>query len=325
MERSIHLLGLSTSQVAGRKSTDLTFHETEFVIPTDGITMSAVCSTPSGRTFMCGSDGNLHELIYRTDEGWFTKRTGIVNWTGGGGGLGIFAQFVPLQLKGKTEDKIVDLALDPSRSVLYALTANSCIELFMIGPTDQLTRIAKVADVGRSAMMLAPGAQGLLEPRSFAIMSLSPVGRAEGDTGAQMVAVTSKGSSNPQLTDPPLVDLFLASRPQASGSTSRITVAATAASETVRARQRASSSSTFACRRRISRSTGRRARPVNRVRHRPCRVRRIRTALGAISTIGTSSSCLPSSSSSSRLRRRSASTRSRRAQSSAPGPWLRRS
>ena len=193
-EKTIHLLGCSATQSAGRKSKELTMYATNMAIPTDGIAMSSICSTPSGRVFMAGSDGNLHELVYRADEGWFTKRSGLVNWTGGGGGLGALARFAPEFLKGKTEDKIVDLTVDPSRSVLYALTEASCVELYLIGPADQLTRIAKVADVGRSAMMLAPGAQGLLEPRSFVVMSLNAVSRAEGDTGAQMVAVTSKGA-----------------------------------------------------------------------------------------------------------------------------------
>lgn len=192
---TLHLFSLSVSKPAGAKTKELTLYATDMTIPTDGVIMSSICSTPSGRTFMVGSDGNLHELVYRADEGWFTKRSGLINWTGGGGGLGPLARLLPASLTGKTEDPIVDLTLDPSRTVLYALTKASCIELFLIGATDQLTRIAKVSDVGRSAMMLAPGAQGLLEPRSFVIMSLSAIGRGEGDTGAQMVAVTSKGAS----------------------------------------------------------------------------------------------------------------------------------
>lgn len=194
---TLHLLGLSAAKSPASKSKDLTLYATDLTIPTDGISMTSVCSTPSGRTFLCGSDGNLHEMVYRADEGWFTKRCGLINWTGGGGGLGVLSGLVPEFLKGKTEDPIVDLTLDPSRSVLYALTKASCIELFLVGPGEQLTRVAKTADVGRSAMMLAPGAQGLLEPRSFVVMSLSAIGKGEGDTGAQMVAVTSKGASLP--------------------------------------------------------------------------------------------------------------------------------
>jgi nuclear pore complex protein Nup155 len=63
--------------------------------------MTDVVAMPSGRAFMAGSDGCLYEMQYRADEGWFTKRCGLVNWTGPGGGL--LGGLVPEFLKGKTE------------------------------------------------------------------------------------------------------------------------------------------------------------------------------------------------------------------------------
>ncbi|CED85089.1 Nuclear pore complex, Nup155 component (D Nup154, sc Nup157/Nup170) [Phaffia rhodozyma] len=185
------LLGLSRSP-----SSELTLYATDLTIPTDGISMSDVVSFPNGRTFMCGSDGNLYEMVYRADEGWFTKRSGLINWTGSGGGLGVLGGLIPEFLKSKQEDPIVRLSVDPTRNVIWALTKSSAIELFVVSGAEAgvgLTKVGRAGDVGRTALMLAPGAQGVLEPRGFVIMSVCPIQRGEADSGVQMVAITSKG------------------------------------------------------------------------------------------------------------------------------------
>lgn len=158
--------------------------------------MSDVVSFPNGRTFMCGSDGNLYEVVYRADEGWFTKRSALVNWTGSGGGLGVLGGLIPEFLKGKQDDPIVHLSVDPTRNVLWALKKSSVIELFVVSGSEAgagLSSVARADDVGRTALMLAPGAQGLLEPRGFVIASVCPIQKGEGDSGVQMVAITTKG------------------------------------------------------------------------------------------------------------------------------------
>jgi nuclear pore complex protein Nup155 len=184
------LLGLSNAQGGA----DLTLYATDLSISTDGVGMSDVRSMPDGRTFMTGSDGCLYEMQYRADEGWFTKRCSLVNWTGGSSGLGMLGGLVPEFLKGKQEDPIVHLTIDPTRSVLYALTKYSNIELFLIGSDGQsLTKIARASDICRTALMLAPDAHAMLQSNGFTIMSVSPIERGEGEGGAQMVAVTGRG------------------------------------------------------------------------------------------------------------------------------------
>ena len=91
------LLGLSVAP------NDITLYATDLSIPTDGIAMTDVVSMPDGRTFMVGSDGCLYEMQYRADEGWFTKRCALINWTGPGSGLPLLGSLVPEFLKSKTE------------------------------------------------------------------------------------------------------------------------------------------------------------------------------------------------------------------------------
>lgn len=100
-----------------------------------------------------------------------------------------------LSLASFSTDPIVHLTIDPSRSVLYALTKYSNIELYSIGSDGQsLTKIARATDVCRTALMLAPDAHAMLQSNGFTIMSVSAIGTGEGDGGAQMVAVTGRGS-----------------------------------------------------------------------------------------------------------------------------------
>lgn len=209
------LLGLSVAP------NDITLYATDLSIPTDGIAMTDVVSMPDGRTFMVGSDGCLYEMQYRADEGWFTKRCALINWTGAGSGLPLIGSLVPEFLKSKTEgehrpmsrrqfcdaqttdfsdpnpDPIIGLTLDPTRSVIYALTRSNAIILYLVGSDGtSLTQIARAGDINRTALMLAPGAQAMLEPRSSVIRSVSAIGRGEGEGAAQMVAVTARGTSD---------------------------------------------------------------------------------------------------------------------------------
>ena len=46
----------------------------QYSVPSDNMVMVSVASTPSGRIFMGGTDGNLYELDYRAKDSWRTKR-----------------------------------------------------------------------------------------------------------------------------------------------------------------------------------------------------------------------------------------------------------
>ena len=45
--------------------------------------MLSIIGTDNGRIFLCGRDGNLHELSYQSQDGWFRKKCRKINHTQG--------------------------------------------------------------------------------------------------------------------------------------------------------------------------------------------------------------------------------------------------
>jgi len=45
-----------------------------YSVPADNVTMCAVASTPAGRIFLGGSDGNLYEILYEAGDSWRHRR-----------------------------------------------------------------------------------------------------------------------------------------------------------------------------------------------------------------------------------------------------------
>ena len=41
--------------------------------------MLKIAGTSNGRILMCGKDGNLYELVYQAEDGWFRKKCRKVN------------------------------------------------------------------------------------------------------------------------------------------------------------------------------------------------------------------------------------------------------
>ena len=73
---------------------DLTLYPTQLYVPSDNINMLSIKGTDNGRIFMCGQDGNLHELVYQAEDGWFVRKCRKVNRT-----QGRLAAFTPTFLK----------------------------------------------------------------------------------------------------------------------------------------------------------------------------------------------------------------------------------
>ena len=42
----------------------------EYIIPSDGVTMTCITCTDKGRIFLAGRDGHIYELQYTTGSGW---------------------------------------------------------------------------------------------------------------------------------------------------------------------------------------------------------------------------------------------------------------
>jgi nuclear pore complex protein Nup155 len=84
---SVLLIGISyTTDFAfnGRLRKEIQLYATSLSVATE-FAMSSVVGTADGRIFMCGSqDGHLYELHYQEKEGWFDKRTQLIDHSIGG-------------------------------------------------------------------------------------------------------------------------------------------------------------------------------------------------------------------------------------------------
>eukprot|EP00053_Salpingoeca_punica_P019526 m.198287 g.198287 ORF g.198287 m.198287 type:complete len:1360 (+) comp17674_c0_seq4:1-4080(+) len=101
-----------------------------FTAPTNNVCMDVITSTADGRIFMGGRDGNLYELLYKREDGWFfSKKCSIVNHSRSF--LGFLVPSVLKAVAGPAEP-IEQLVVDHSRAILYARTATS-IRSFVLG------------------------------------------------------------------------------------------------------------------------------------------------------------------------------------------------
>lgn len=78
---NIHLLGVTFS---GDDATDvkgdlLLVPEPIFSVTTDNIVMNCIGSTQDGRIFLGGKDGNIYEIVYQAEEGWFSRKCRKIN------------------------------------------------------------------------------------------------------------------------------------------------------------------------------------------------------------------------------------------------------
>lgn len=55
----------------------------QYIIPSDGITMTSVACTDRGHIFLAGRDGHVYELQYTTGSGWYNKHCRKVCLTAG--------------------------------------------------------------------------------------------------------------------------------------------------------------------------------------------------------------------------------------------------
>ncbi|ORY01953.1 nucleoporin-domain-containing protein [Basidiobolus meristosporus CBS 931.73] len=192
----IILLGLSTTESSvrisdsKRVSTDITLYNTLLAAPSDNTTMTSIIGTKNARIFMCGSDGNIHELAYQAEEGWFTKKCHVINHTSSTY-CSLIPTFMPTIFK-SPEDPFVFMALDEVRNILYGLTRQSNIEVMYLGQDgDQFIRVAKMTNICQCASQLCPTSP-LVDARSFQLVSLHPIYPSESKL-LNLVGVTSTG------------------------------------------------------------------------------------------------------------------------------------
>ncbi|KAG4218099.1 hypothetical protein PC116_g33421, partial [Phytophthora cactorum] len=134
------LLGVAAKDApGGAKTIDL--YGTKMSLPLKGLEARVIAGSADGRIFFSSqSDSDIYELKYQQEEKWFTNRTEKINhtyrpWTA--------AVPNPSQiLWGKvSNERIVDIVVDDSRSLLYSLSNTSTVRTYYIEPPNKLTKV----------------------------------------------------------------------------------------------------------------------------------------------------------------------------------------
>ncbi|KAI1642367.1 nucleoporin-domain-containing protein [Daldinia loculata] len=188
----IFLLGVAAKDApGGAKSIDL--YGTKMSLPLKGTEARVIAGSADGRIFFSGlSDSDIYELKYQQEEKWFTNRTEKINhtyrpWTA--------AVPNPSQiLWGKaTNEHIVDIVVDDSRSLLYSLSNTSTVRTYHMEPPNKLTKVIEktkddfLRDIAHVLSVVSP----LLNER-IDIVSISPISAIE-DFKVHLMALTNTG------------------------------------------------------------------------------------------------------------------------------------
>ncbi len=181
--------GATTTPSPGKRG-PMTLYKTDMTIASDNVNMTIITGTPEGRIFMRGNNGQLYELQYQAEEGWFTRKIRKVNHS-----TSALSLFTPTFLRWASEDAIKLMALDPVRKVLYTTSKDHAIDLIDLGADGagfhRLTRVSNL--VGLAQQFAEHISQAPLDERHFQLISLHPTQPTE-SVLIHLIAVASSGT-----------------------------------------------------------------------------------------------------------------------------------
>ncbi|KAI9491796.1 Nup133 N terminal like-domain-containing protein [Zychaea mexicana] len=158
----------------------LSFYRTEISTNSSGAQMKEIIGTKFGRIIMLSNLGDVWELDYRREEGWFTSRCTkrlLRSAT---------------SLFTKSNDPCTSIAVDEEGRVLYRLFANSAIQVSYLGEDGlSYSEGEKNQKINDAAKLMAPSSVHV-ESSHFKIVSIHPTTSSEAST-YQLVAITSTG------------------------------------------------------------------------------------------------------------------------------------
>ncbi|XP_024084605.1 nuclear pore complex protein Nup154 isoform X1 [Cimex lectularius] len=145
----IIVLGIVLNQAPDKQSNELQLtHDIIYSLPTEGVPIKVVKGTVDGRIFMGGQDGNVFELVYQKEIGWWGKRCKKVNISKSSLSF-IVPSFIAAAF---TEvDPIRDIVVDDSRNILYTLTTKGTIDVYDLGKCGTSSAF-KVATLSHSSI-----------------------------------------------------------------------------------------------------------------------------------------------------------------------------
>ncbi|XP_067928624.1 nuclear pore complex protein Nup155-like [Watersipora subatra] len=158
-----------------------------FALSTDNCHFLTIRSTSTGRIFLGARDGCLFEILYQSEESWFSKKCKLVNLTNSS----MFSFLTPSFMRSDKEP-IVQIEIDEGRNILYTKSEGGSIALYDLG-ADGLSS-SHIADMS-STSITSLSAQILktVDKSNFQdIVHIATVKKEE-SVHIHLVAVTASG------------------------------------------------------------------------------------------------------------------------------------
>ncbi|XP_029032284.1 nuclear pore complex protein Nup154 [Osmia bicornis bicornis] len=112
-----------------------------FTVTTDGIGITTIANTSSGRIFLGGRNGSLYEIYYQAESSWFGKRCKKINHSEGPLSF-LVPSFVTIALS--EEEAIIQISVDDTRYILYTLGDKGTITVWDID-NDGASKVASLS------------------------------------------------------------------------------------------------------------------------------------------------------------------------------------
>ncbi|CAK9797720.1 Nuclear pore complex protein Nup154 [Anthophora quadrimaculata] len=159
-----------------------------FTVATDGIGITTIANTNSGRIFLGGRNGSLYEIYYQAESSWFGKRCKKINHSEGPLSF-LVPSFVTIALS--EEEAIIQISVDDSRNILYTLGDKGTITVWDID-NDGASKIASLSQA--SLVQNAVHVVKTLDSNNFRpLVSISAITESE-SVHLNLVVVAATGT-----------------------------------------------------------------------------------------------------------------------------------
>ncbi|XP_071869599.1 nuclear pore complex protein Nup154 [Bombus fervidus] len=143
----ITILGVTLTETSDGTSPEMQLvPEPIFTVATDGIGITTIANTNSGRIFLGGRNGSLYEIYYQAESSWFGKRCKKINHSEGPLSF-LVPSFVTIALS--EEEAIIQISVDDSRNILYTLGDKGTITVWDIDNNGA----SKVASLSQASLV----------------------------------------------------------------------------------------------------------------------------------------------------------------------------
>ena len=188
----IILLGIGFAEKAagvGAARGTLRIYRTDLSIASDGVNMTSIVGTDKGRIFMRGNNGQLYEIEYAEQDGWFTRKMRKINHSSNGISL-----FLPTFLVWGSEDSIRFVVVNNGLNLLFTVSTNNHISMVSLGSDGKnFKQVARITDIFSQVLRFSNFIpQAAIDERTFEIVSLHPISTEE-SLKIHLVAITSTG------------------------------------------------------------------------------------------------------------------------------------